>query len=170
MRKGTMRRKTATLQRIDEILSRALKKRHVPFRKEDRRLLDVWQKAVGPQIAAQSRPENLKRDILFVKVSNSPWMHQLHFLKEEIIGKVNAAMGNSVVKDIRFSIGQWPSPPGKGGETASPAFSISHLKERDKKMIETCLASLKDQELRDIIKRVMTREITRRRLRQKKAP
>ena len=163
-----MRKKN--LQRIDEILYRALKKRHVPFRSEDRRLLDVWLKAAGPQIASQSRPENLKRDVLFVKVSSPVWMQQLHFLKGELIEKVNALMEKASVKDIRFSIGQLPSSEGIGEDAAAPPLSTDLLKERDKKMMEACLASLKDEELKDILKRVMTREITRRRFRERKAP
>ncbi len=158
------------LQRIDEILSRALKKRRVPFRQEDRRLVDTWEQAVGPQIAAQSRPESIKRDILFVKVSSSVWMQQLHFLKEEMIGKVNALLAGATVKDIRFSIGCLPSPAKGGKEAAAMPLSAGHLKERDKKMIDTCLASLDDQELKEIIKRVMTKELTYRRSRERKAP
>jgi predicted nucleic acid-binding Zn ribbon protein len=165
-----MRRKLATPQRIDEILSRALKKRHVPFRQEDRRLIDIWEKAVGPQIAAQSRPENKKKDVLTVKVSSSVWMHQLHFLKEEIIRKINASTSGVAIKDIHFSIGQLPSSLGKEKIASVAPLPTGHLKERDKKMMETCLGSLRDQELKDIIKRVMTREITLRRIRERKAP
>ena len=165
-----MRRKTTKLQRIDGIISRALKKMDVPFRPEDRRLVEVWEKAVGPQIAAQSRPEGLRRGTLFVKVSNSVWMQQLHFLKEEITGKVNGIMGGTDLKGIRFSIGQVPAPAGKEENTRAAPPAMGYLRERDKKMIETCLASLADEELKAIIKRVMTKEITLRRGRQKKAP
>ncbi|HLA27515.1 MAG TPA: DUF721 domain-containing protein [Syntrophales bacterium] len=163
-----MRKKTAHLQRIDEILARALKKRHVPFRAEDRHLADVWEKAVGPQIASQSRPGNLRKGILFVKVSSSVWMQQLHFLKEEIVSKLNV-LEKAPIKDIRFSIGQLPSP-GKGEEQAPQPLSTNLLKERDKKMMEDCLASLADQELKELIKRAMLREITWRRLRERKVP
>ena len=164
-----MRRKAAQLQRIDGIISRALKKMHVPFRPEDRRLVEIWEEAVGPQIAAQSRPDGLRRGTLFVKVSNSVWMQQLHFLKEEITGKVNDIMGRADLKDIRFSIGQVPAPAGKEENTgATPP--AAPLRERDEKMIETCLASLADEELRIVIKRVMTKEITLRRGREKKVP
>ncbi|MDP2268911.1 MAG: DUF721 domain-containing protein [Deltaproteobacteria bacterium] len=158
------------LQRIDEILARALRKRHVPFRSEDRRLIEVWGKAVGPQIASQSRPEHLRREILLVKVANSVWMQQLHFLKEEIIGKVNTALGKPSVKDIRFAIGQLPASPDQGHESGFRALSAGPLKERDKKMMDTCLDTLADQELKDIIRRVMTKEITWRRFRERKAP
>ena len=164
------RRLQPKLQRIDEILARALRKRHVPFRLEDRRLSEVWGKAVGPQIASQSRPEHLRREILLVKVANSVWMQQLHFLKEEIIGKVNMVMGKPSVKDIRFVIGQLPASPDQGNEPGFRTLLSGPLKERDKKMMDTCLDSLADQELKEIIRRVMTKEITWRRYRERKAP
>ncbi len=165
------KRNTETkLQRIDEIISRALRKRHVPLPSEDRRLVEAWGQAVGPQIASQSRPEHLKRETLSVKVASSVWMQQLFFLKEEIIGKVNAALGNSI-KDIRFTIGPLPPPPeGANRQSLSPPLPSGPLKERDKKMMEACLGSLADQELREIIRRVMTREITSRRSQERKAP
>jgi hypothetical protein len=164
-----MRRKSQPkLQRIDEILARALRKRHVPFRLEDRRLKEVWGRAVGPQISSQSRPEHLRREILLVKVANSVWMQQLHFLKEEIIGKVNSALGKPSVKDIRFAIGQLPASPDQGYEPGFRILSTVPLKERDKKMMDTCLDTLADQELKEIIRRVMTKEITWRRSRERR--
>lgn len=167
-----MRKRTtpAKLQRLDEIISRALKKRHVPFQSEDRRLVMVWEQAVGPQIASQSRPEYLKRETLSVKVASSVWMHQLHFLKEEILGKVNASLGSPAVKDIRFTIGPLPPSPEESNESAVPLPPPGLLKERDKRMMEACLDSLTDQELKEIIRRVMTREIVWRRYRERKVP
>ena len=166
-----MRRKSQPkLQRIDEILARALRKRHVPFRSEDRRLIEIWEKAVGPQIASQSRPEHLRREILLVKVANSVWMQQLHFLKEEIIGKVNTVLGKTSVKDIRFAIGQLPAAPDQANEPGFRTRLSGPLKERDKKMMDTCLDTLADQELKEIVRRVMTKEITWRRFRERKSP
>jgi predicted nucleic acid-binding Zn ribbon protein len=164
-----MRRKPLPkLQRIDEILARALRKRHVPFRLEDRQLREVWGKAVGPQIASQSRPEHLRGEILLVKVANSVWMQQLYFLKEEIIGKVNTTLGKTSVKDIRFAIGQLPVSPDQSHESGFRTPSTVPLKERDKKMMDACLDTLADQELKEIIRRVMTKEITWRRYREKR--
>jgi len=164
-----MRRKSQTKpQRIDEILARALRKRHVPFRSEDRRLIEVWEKAVGLQIASQSRPEHLRGEVLLVKVANSVWMQQLHFLKEEIIGNVNTALGKTSVKDIRFIIGQLPASPDQGHDPGFQAILSGPLKERDKKMMDTCLDTLPDQELKEIIRQVMTKEINWRRFLERK--
>lgn len=162
--------KPSRLQRIDEIIPRALKKRHVPYQAEDRRLCEIWEKAVGAEIAAQSRPGYVKRDTLFVRVANSVWMQQLHFLKADIIGKVNAHMEKPSLKDIRFTIGSVPSFRGKGSDVPATPFLTGSIKARDRDMMENCLSSLADQELKETIRRVMIKEISWRRRREKKVP
>ena len=159
MRKRTPQTK---LHRLGDILQASLKKRKIFLNFEDRRFREVWNKAVGPQIAAQSRPGQLRGETLFVKVSTSVWMQQLHFMKEEIIEKINQSLGKAVVKNIYFSIGEVSSSL-KGGERMLFLPDAYLLKDRDRKLIEKSIASIPDQELREILKRVMTKEISRRR-------
>ncbi len=165
-----MRRKTTTLQRIDKILGRALQKRHVPFRPDDRRLVEMWEKAVGPRTACQSRPDFMRRGTLHVRVVSPVWMQQLRFLKEEIAAKIRELTGNDDLKDIRFSIGQVPAQAQGESQPSAPPPSRRQLSERDEKMIADCLVALPDEELRMTIERVMVKEITRRRSREKKGP
>ena len=103
------RGKQASLQRLGNVLAGILKKHNIFFDSEEQLLLDVWQKAVGPQISVQTRPDRLKRNTLFVKVSSSVWMHQLHILKQDIIEKINQLLGKDLIKNIHFSIGEIPS-------------------------------------------------------------
>jgi predicted nucleic acid-binding Zn ribbon protein len=164
-----MRRRfqSAKLQRIDDILQKALKKHHIPLKTEDRRLRDVWVQAVGPKIAAQTQPDTIKRNVLFIKVANSAWIQSLHFMKEDIIKKFNQLYQKDPVKDVFFAIGEISTP---AAEKKDPFFitgEMPALKSRDKKMIERSLATVADEELRDILKRAMTKEITRRRMMEK---
>ena len=74
----------------------------------DHGLLQVWQlwdDVVGRAIAENARPAAFKGNLLLVHVTSSPWVHQLHFLKKEITEKLNAAMGQDLVRDIKFKIG-----------------------------------------------------------------
>ena len=66
---------------------------------------DLWDNAVGETIAANARPEAFKGKILLVHVTSSAWMHQLQFLKENIIKKINDALGETRVEEIKFKIG-----------------------------------------------------------------
>lgn len=153
---------------LGEILRKILKKRNIPHTGTDRRLLDIWRRAVGPQIAAQTHPDSLKRGTLFVRVSAPVWMHQLQFLKEEIIDKMNELEGSGSVKGLFFSVGEIPAPP-PGAADRQPTDPIpAPLKGRDRKMIRESLDAIRDPELREIMERVMTREISRRRQREKR--
>jgi hypothetical protein len=72
----------------------------VPVDLEEKRLLSLWNRAVGPQIAAQTRPRYIKGKTLFVDVTTSVWMHQLHFLKADIIRQCNSLAQKAAIRNI----------------------------------------------------------------------
>jgi len=161
-----MRKKSAhaNLQKLGNILQGILKKHNITIDSKEQRLLVIWNSAVGLQISAHTRPEKLKRNTLFVKVSSSVWMHQLHILKSDIIEKINTLLGKELVKNVHFFIGEIPSSPSRN--SYSPSFSPESytLRDKEKKVIEKHTSSVKDQELKEILQRVMTKNIIRRRL------
>jgi predicted nucleic acid-binding Zn ribbon protein len=164
-----MRRRyqSSKLQRIDDILHKTLKKHHIPLKMEDRRLRNVWLQAVGPRIAAQTYPESIKKAVLFVKVANAAWMQQLHFMKQDILEKFNHLHQKDPVNNIFFTIGRITAPAAIKKDPFLIADEMPALKVRDKKMIEKSLAAIADEELRDILKRAMTKELTWRRMMEK---
>ena len=165
MRKKYMRRRQRQLkpEMLGEILHKILKKRNIPHTSTDKHLVDLWRKAVGPQIAAQTHPDTLKRGSLFIRVSAPVWLHQLQFMKEEILGKMNELLVREEVRHLFLTIGELPSSPARTAELTSPDPVLSPLLERDRQMIRDSLATVRDPELREIMERVMTREIGHRR-------
>ena len=69
------------------------------------RVWHVWDEAVGETIATNAQPAAFKGDLLLVHVTSSTWIHQLQFLKADIISKLNAALDKPVVAEIKFKIG-----------------------------------------------------------------
>jgi hypothetical protein len=153
---------------IGEILRKVLKKRNIPHTATDRRLLDLWTRAVGPQIAVQTLPETLKRGTLYVRVSAPVWLHQLQFLKEEILLKFNELSGRGEIRSLFFSIGEIPSPPPASSDPPPAVPLPAPLRKRDREMMRESLGTVRDQELREILERVISREINRRREREKR--
>ena len=145
---------------LGDILQRFLKKRNIPHQAADRGLVDLWRRAVGPQIAAQTFPDSLKRGSLFVRVSAPIWLHQLQFMTEEILCSLKRLSGKGDIGTLHFVIGEIPSPPAASLPGPLPA--------RDRAVIRDSLSALPDPELQEIVKRVMTREISRRRQREKR--
>lgn len=77
-------------------------------RESDNELIQVWQVwdgAVGDIIAQNAKPAAFKGRILLVHATSSTWIHQLHFLKKEMIVKLNQALGKSLIDDLKFKIG-----------------------------------------------------------------
>ena len=65
----------------------------------------VWDSIVGDVIAKNAKPGAFKGRILLVYVTSSTWVHQLQFLKKEMIAKLNEALGKSLIDDLKFKIG-----------------------------------------------------------------
>ena len=99
------RKQRAKFEHIGNILTDVLK----TYRRETNAdLVQVWQlwdTVVGDVIAQNARPAAFKGKILLVHVSSSTWIHQLQFLKEEMMVKLNTALGKSAINDIKFKIG-----------------------------------------------------------------
>lgn len=155
------RRQSTKPQPIGDVLLSVLKRKGLASKIEENILLKLWPKAVGPQIASKTKPDSFKNGILFVKTVSSVWVQQLHFVKQDILDKFNQLSGKQTIKEIRFLVGHRMV-----GETAEHAVSPSKksvLKKRDKDMIAACTDSLADQELAEVLKRVMHLEISRRR-------
>ena len=69
------------------------------------RVWHVWDSTVGDVISKNAKPAAFKGRILLVYVTSSIWVHQLQFLKAEMIAKLNEALGKSLIDDLKFKIG-----------------------------------------------------------------
>lgn len=72
----------------------------------EHRILIQWDKIVGPRVAAHTSPDALSKGTLWVRVDSSSWMHQLSFLKADIVKRANELCGQEIVSDIRFHLGR----------------------------------------------------------------
>lgn len=68
-------------------------------------LVQVWKKVVGPPISDNATPFAVKGSLLLVHVSSSVWLHQLQFLKAELLEKLNRGLKNERIDEIKFKIG-----------------------------------------------------------------
>jgi predicted nucleic acid-binding Zn ribbon protein len=72
----------------------------------EHRLVTEWEQIVGERVAARAWPDGLSRGVLYVRVTNSAWMHELAFLKEAMIAAARRVTGDPpVVKEVRFHVG-----------------------------------------------------------------
>ena len=127
---------------------------------KDRSLIDAWNRAAGPQIAAKAQPDRLREEVLYVRVATSVWMHELQYMKQNIISKLNGILGGTKVSQIRFFIGEVEAP--RVSHTGPDVLlDARDLKAEDKDYIRETLAGVADPDLKDILQKTMTRSILR---------
>jgi len=120
-------------------------------------VLKIWEEAVGEGIASHAQPHALRRGTLTVICSGPQWMHQLHMLKEMIRERLNEAVGREIVKDIRFRVSALRRP------SQEPPVKTSSLSDDDRRWIEEVLGPLKDEDLREALRRVLEKARAKRR-------
>ncbi|MCF7809368.1 DUF721 domain-containing protein [bacterium] len=69
---------------------------------KSQRAIIVWEQVVGKEIIKVTSPISISNGILRVKVKNAVWRNELSYDKEVIRRKLNDAVGEPVVADIRF--------------------------------------------------------------------
>lgn len=75
----------------------------------------TWAQAVGEKVSARCRARSFADGVLTVEVTDSSWAPQLRAMTGELIGKVNAALGNSWVRRI-----EWVEPGPRDVSGAAP--------------------------------------------------
>ncbi len=67
------------------------------------KVVELWESAVGAEVAAHAKPLRLTNGLLVVSVDSSVWAAELaRFRSEEIIRRVNHAVGSPQVRQLRF--------------------------------------------------------------------
>jgi len=116
----------------------------------------VWDSAVGKQIAGRAKPLSFRDGTLTVAVESAPWMQQLTFLKKGIMEKLNARLGEELVRDIYLKAGK-PEQV-KSVPTTVKRFTRPLLAEERQKIAEQT-GSVTDPELREALAELLARHM-----------
>jgi predicted nucleic acid-binding Zn ribbon protein len=100
-----MKRKNKKLIHIGNILGTVLKTQIQGSDLKLTKLWDIWEETVGQTIAQNAKVSAFKEKLLIVEVSDSTWLYQLQFLKEEMKQKINQALGKDAIEEIKFKVG-----------------------------------------------------------------
>ncbi len=69
------------------------------------RLVDVWEEALGAELAPHCRPEGIRRGTLQAIVRDSAWMQRLQMEKPRVLAALAEALGEHAPADLRLRIG-----------------------------------------------------------------
>ena len=121
------------------------------------RLQSRWPEVVGEVLAAHTSPSRIKFRKLYITVENSMWLHQLTFLKGAILEKIHSEIGQGLLADVIFRVGEIP--------TSEKAFSVGapiHPQVSAENMMTAteCSRVIEDQDLRNTFTRVIAKALS----------
>ena len=118
----------------------------------------AWRDIAGTNVAQNSWPDSYRDKCLHLTVSNSTWMNELTFLKQEIMENLNKKFPDLVFNDIKFKIGKLKS--GKQFRKSPHAGKLKRgLNNEETAFIEDCLKDIHDGEMKEILTDMMARNI-----------
>lgn len=136
---------------LHTIFDSVFKKMDGTPQREQLRIWDIWEEAVGPRIAERAQPEALRNAVLVVSVSSSVWMQELSFLKQKILDRLQQKLAPGIIRDIRFKMGTCKHTG--AGSYADPPPELSA---EEQEMIARQTASIEDPELRESLQNLFT--------------
>lgn len=145
---------------VGEVVAAVLKRRGMGDAGEQASVQAVWAKAVGENVARHARPDTFKGGLLTVIVDNSTWMNQLAMLHETLLAQINGLLAAEKVKDLRFRLGNVAQGEGRA-KPREAAPRRRKATESEKAAIEESLAPIRDAELKDKARRMLSASCSR---------
>jgi hypothetical protein len=96
------------MRKLAMLLGPALRELGIHRQAREAQLAALWPALVGPRLARECRPERLLRGTLVVRTSSAALSHQLRIERTILIERLNAQLGDQVVREIRFMVGGQP--------------------------------------------------------------
>jgi predicted nucleic acid-binding Zn ribbon protein len=69
------------------------------------RVQACWAEAVGEAVSAEAQPVSEREGVVTVACRSSVWANELEMLGPDLLQKVNAALGEPAVGQLRFKAG-----------------------------------------------------------------
>jgi len=141
------------------VIAQLLESLGLDERMQQYRSLIIWDKVVGPQIAARARPVRIRDGVLEVNVDQPTWMQQLQLMKPKILARLNAELGEETIREIFLKRGKVDA---RGGATppaeASPTWRAVQLEESEIQQVAGLLTTIADPELRQEMERFLLKQ------------
>jgi len=98
--KGQKLRRKQPVVTVGEVIGPILNAPKLRLRLMHENIFRQWRKIVGGGLLDKCQPTRIKRGILYIDVKSSSWAHQLIYLQEEIITRVNELAGAILISSI----------------------------------------------------------------------
>ena len=103
------------------------------------RLVQEWPAVVGAEVARLTTPAFFRRDVLWIYVQDSAWMHHLQFVKTDLLARINQHLQDAPIADLRWQL-QPAQPPLKS--VVSPScHPVDPDREQDFQQLSASIAN-----------------------------
>ena len=130
---------------LGETLQRVLQRIDPDKRLDVYRVWTFWDEEVGEAIASRAEPAGFRAGVLSVRVSSASWTQELQFMKESIRERLNARLGEELIRDIYFVSGSTTKR-----ETAPAQDAVA-----SKPIAVPLLPPIRDPELAAVFRRIV---------------
>jgi hypothetical protein len=152
---------------LKDALKTKMKSLKVHQQLKEIQVIALWADTVGSRLSGQTKATRMVRGRLYVMVSSSAWAHQLSFFRREYIQKINTKLGEPVIKDIFFQVGNIDSKAEE--ETIETDKGIAQrdieLSESEKEEIQNAAAEIDNDELQKVFRDFMEKDYKMRKAR-----
>ncbi|MBN2809708.1 MAG: DUF721 domain-containing protein [Deltaproteobacteria bacterium] len=164
-KKQTLRRKQKVVA-VGEVVGGLLDTPQLRERLLHENIFRQWRKIVGGGLLDKCQPTRIKRNILYLDVKNSSWAHQLIYLQEEIISRVNASAGRTLISAIHCRVVKAGPLQAREEPAAAEKLSSAALVSEAEALTwrRQTEALVRDPELIDILCRMRCHCVARQRL------
>lgn len=146
------------MEKIGTILLNSLKKSRLDKKLMEARIFVNYESMVGEKIFEISKPIFIQNNTLFIGVENHIWVHQLHFLKPELINSINSNLPRPLVKDIRFQVRDIKKVKKTKHDMKVKEDQHIEIPEKTMKMIYNICQTIDDEELRRTFSKLMIKD------------
>ncbi|MCK8816610.1 DUF721 domain-containing protein [Natroniella sulfidigena] len=140
---------------IKEILENTLNNLGIEKKIKEKQVLILWHQINNKEINLHTEAKYINRGVLFITVDNPTWAHQLLFMKEDLITKLNQKLDSNLVKDIRFNVGSISKTKNKTKVKKETGYQEVKLSLQEEEDIERITNQISDSKLKDNFYKLM---------------
>lgn len=89
-------------QSIGEVLAQFLRESGLEKPILERRVVEQWPQIMGQTVANLTRKVEVREGVLYVHLSSAALRAHLFEVRHELIQKINSAVGDGVIQDVRL--------------------------------------------------------------------
>ncbi|MBN1192764.1 MAG: DUF721 domain-containing protein [Coriobacteriia bacterium] len=130
--------------------------------------VSAWSSIAGDEIAQHTRGFAMREDReLVVFVDSAAWANQLTLMSGDLLDAINARLGENTVRALRFTVSRkveeaivWEVGSADTDEFYTPDdISPEPLDATEQEQVAHVAAAIKNPELREVVLRVMTKDL-----------